>query len=315
MIKVHRDLSHLPKFKNAVITIGTFDGVHTGHQQIIKLLKKEAKAIGGETVIITFYPHPRKVVNDGKKNIFILSSLQEKIELLNNQEVEHLVVIPFDENFALQNAEAYVKDFLVAKFHPKTIIIGYDHKFGKNRSGDYQLLEKLGEKFDYNVKEIPGHMQDEITVSSTRIREALHTCRISDANKLLAYNYFFEGLVIKGNQLGRTLGYPTANIIIEDNEKLIPGNGVYAVKVKLENDTTLFNGMMNIGNRPTINGQNITIEVNIFNFSNDIYDKKIRVYIVNFIRVEIKFKNLEELKKQLVKDKETAIKMLASAII
>ena len=195
MIKVHKDLSHLPKFKNAVITIGTFDGVHTGHQQIIQLLKKEATAIGGETVIITFYPHPRKVIHDGKKEIFVLNTLEEKIELLNKQEVEHLVVIPFDENFALQSAGTYVEDFLVAKFHPKTIIIGYDHKFGNNRSGDYHLLEKLGEKFNYNVKEIPGHMQNEITVSSTRIREALQKCSILDANTLLGYPYFFEGNV------------------------------------------------------------------------------------------------------------------------
>ncbi len=311
MIKVHKDLSHLPKFKNAVITIGTFDGVHTGHQQIIQLLKKEATAIGGETVIITFYPHPRKVIHDGKKEIFVLNTLDEKIELLNNQGVEHLVVIPFDERFALQSAEAYVQDFLVAKFHPKTIIIGYDHKFGNNRSGDYHLLEKLGEKFNYNVKEIPGHMQNEITVSSTRIREALQTCRILDANTLLGYSYFFEGNVIKGNQLGRTIGYPTANISIEEKEKLIPGNGVYAVRVKIENDTTIYNGMMNIGIRPTLNGESTTTEVNLFNFSGDIYNKKIKVYIVNFIRTEVKFNNLEELKKQLFKDEETAFKMLA----
>ncbi len=311
MIKVHKDLSHLPKFKNAVITIGTFDGVHTGHQQIIQLLKKEATAIGGETVIITFYPHPRKVIHDGKKEIFVLNTLEEKIELLNKQEVEHLVVIPFDENFALQSAGTYVEDFLVAKFHPKTIIIGYDHKFGKNRSGDYHLLEKLGEKFNYKVREIPGHMQNEITVSSTRIREALQTCRILDANILLGYNYFFEGNVIKGNQLGRTIGYPTANIKIEDNEKLIPGNGVYAVRVKIENDTTIYNGMMNIGIRPTLNGESTTTEVNLFNFSGDIYNKKIKVYIVNFIRTEVKFNNLEELKKQLFKDEETAYKLLA----
>src|SRR5205085_2785058 len=193
MIQVHRDLENLPKFKNAVITIGTFDGVHLGHQQIIKQLKEEAAQIDGETVIITFHPHPRKVVSEGKREIKILTTLDEKIELLNEKGVNHLVVVPFNSSFSNQTAEEYIEKFLVKKFQPHTIIIGYDHKFGKNRSGDYHLLENLGERFNYRVKEIPEHVLNEVTISSTRVREALLRSDIETANNCLGYSYFFTG--------------------------------------------------------------------------------------------------------------------------
>lgn len=306
MIQVHRDLQHLPNFKNAVITIGTFDGVHLGHQQIIKLLKKEADDIGGETIIITFYPHPRKIVTHGKSDVKILNTLNEKVELLDKKGVEHLVVVAFNDEFANQSAEEYIENFLVKKFHPHTIIIGYDHRFGKNRLGDYHLLEKMGDKFNYRVKEIPEHVLNHITISSTKIREALLKSDIGTANTYLGYQYFFEGKVVEGNKLGRTIGYPTANLVIEDEEKLVPGNGVYAVTLTIGQNKTVLKGMMNIGMRPTVDGTRRAIEVNIFDFDEDIYGHYIRVYIFSYLRGEVKFEGLNELKEQLAKDKINA---------
>lgn len=309
MIQVHRDVEHLPKFTNAVVTIGTFDGVHLGHQQIIQQLKKEAAAIGGETVIITFHPHPRKVVSSTKGDIKLLNTLDEKIELLSKMEINHVVVVPFDTTFSVQTPEEYIANFLVEKFHPHTIIIGYDHKFGKNRAGDYHLLEDLGVTYNYVVKEIPQHILHEVAISSTRVREALVNNDVETANKLLGYKYFFEGKIIEGNKLGRTIGYPTANLQIED-DKLIPGNGVYAVEVKIDKHVEQLKGMMNIGVRPTVDGTKRTIEVNIFDFNKDIYGKMMRVYLHHYLRGEVKFNGLEELKQQLAKDNIAAEELM-----
>ena len=234
-MQVHTQINNLPVFRNAVVTIGTFDGVHTGHQQIIAQLKEEAHAIDGETVIITFHPHPRKVV--AHKEVFVLNTLDEKIELLREKGIDHLVVVPFDERFASQSAKEYVEHFLFEKFHPHTVIIGYDHRFGHGRQGDYHLLEDFGKQLGFLVKEIPEHVLNNITVSSTKIREALLNSDVETANNYLGYDYFFEGLVIEGNKLGRTLGYPTANLQIETPEKLIPGNGVYAVIASVDKST------------------------------------------------------------------------------
>jgi riboflavin kinase/FMN adenylyltransferase len=306
---VHRNINSLLQFKNAVVTIGTFDGVHTGHQEIIDHLKQEARSINGETVIITFHPHPRKIVSS--KNIFILNTLLEKIELLESKGVDHLVVVPFDENFAHQTADEYVTNFLFEKFHPHTVIIGYDHRFGRNRQGDYHLLENYGRELGFLVKEIPEHLVHREIVSSTKIREALLAGDVNTANEYLGYNYFFEGTVVEGNKLGRVLGYPTANLEIENEEKLIPGNGIYAVKLEIrEQKSEILNGMMSIGVRPTIGISDRTIEVNIFDFDKDIYGKPLRVYVDQYLRPEVKFNNLEELKEQLAKDKIDSLKIL-----
>lgn len=313
---VHYNINNLPAFKNAVLTIGSFDGVHLGHRQIINQLKSEAALIGGETVIITFHPHPRKIVTD--KKIFILNTLEEKIELLEAEAINHLVVVPFNEIFSEQSPEDYVSNFLVQKFHPHTIIIGYDHKFGKGRKGDYHLMEVYGKKDGFAVKEIPQHIINNITISSSKVREALVAADLETANNYLGYHYFFEGLVVEGNKLGRTIGYPTANLQVFDDDKLIPGNGVYAVKCEILNskfenatgqksETRNYFGMMNIGLRPTINGTQRVIEVNIFDFDEDIYGKKIRVYLYKYLRSEIKFNGLDALKAQLAKDKEEAM--------
>ena len=320
-MKVHRDLHNLPQFINAAITIGTFDGVHCGHAQIITQLKKEAEINEGESVIITFDPHPRMILNARKNQqpIKLLNTLSEKIELLSKQKIDHLVVIPFTDEFSNQSAEEYIADFLVAKFHPKTIIIGYDHHFGKNRSGDYKLLEQYQQEFNYDVKEIPAHVLDHVTISSTKIRQALESGDIRTANECLGYDYFFEGKVIEGNKLGRTLGYPTANLEIKDPNKLIPADGIYAVNVNLkkENEATdsfvaesFQQGMMSIGFRPTIGDHKKMIEVNIFDFDENIYGRILRVYVKYFMRKEEKFDNLEDLKKQISVDEVNAKKLL-----
>ena len=306
-MKVHNDIDQLPQFKNALITIGTFDGVHSGHQQIIALMKQEAAIVGGETVIITFHPHPRKIVGTNKSQVYLLNTMAEKISLLDKYGIDHLVIVPFTETFARQSAGSYIADFLVQTFRPHTIIIGHDHRFGKDRMGDFRLLEDKAAEYNYEVKEIPGYMLHEITISSTRIREALLNGDVETANIFLGYEYFFSGRVTEGNKLGRLLGYATANLRIEDENKLIPGNGVYAVLVKNEaSETGHFGGMMNIGVRPTVDGTNRVIEVNIFDFDKDIYGETLTIILKKHLRSEIKFTGLDALKKQLAKDKIAA---------
>jgi riboflavin kinase/FMN adenylyltransferase len=310
-MKVHRELgSSLPAFKNAVVTIGTFDGVHRGHQQILWQLKEEAKRINGETVIITFHPHPRKIVSSVPGDIKLLTTLEEKILLLEKAGIDHLVVVPFDHHFADMSADEYVHDFLYRFFTPHTIIIGYDHRFGKGRQGNYALLEQYGESLGFAVKEIPEQVLNEVTVSSTLIRQALTARDIAKANAALGYPYFFEGVVISGNQLGRTIGYPTANLHIGSEDKLIPGNGVYAVQLNIEQGSR-YKGMMNIGIRPTVDGSRRVIEVNIFDFKEDIYGKSLQVQIHAQLRDEVKFNGIDGLKAQLAKDEEAARSMLA----
>lgn len=321
-MKVHRDINHLPNFSNAAITIGTFDGVHSGHREIINQLKKEASINEGESVIITFDPHPRMILNPKKNQppIKLLSTLSEKIELLENQEIDHLVIVPFTLDFSNQTAEEYISEFLVEKFHPKTIIIGYDHRFGKNRSGDYKLLETYQNKFQYQVKEIPEHVLDHVTISSTKIRIALEEGDIQTAHDCLGYDYFFEGKVVEGNKLGRTLGYPTANLEVQDHNKLIPADGIYAVNICIAKESvtqassfipeSYHQGMMSIGYRPTIGDNQKMIEVNIFDFKENIYDRILRVYVKYFMRKEEKFDSLEDLKNQISIDEINAKKLL-----
>ncbi len=310
-MKVYSNIDQLPVFTKAVVTIGTFDGVHLGHQQIIQQLVKEAQRISGETVLVTFDPHPRKIVSSGPMQL--LNTLPEKIELLQQQGIHNLVVVPFTEAFANQTATGYIEDFLVRRFHPHTVIIGYDHRFGKGRSGNFHLLEQYAGEHAFELIEIPVHVIDEAAISSTRIRAALHEGNTAVAAQLLGYDYFFEGLVATGNKLGRTLGYPTANLHVQTEDKLIPGNGVYAVQVAVRNSQpqqALLNGMMNIGIRPTIGGTGRVIEVNIFDFDKDIYGSTLRVYIKKYLRGEQKFNGLDALKQQLAIDKQHALESL-----
>ncbi|MDH7462956.1 bifunctional riboflavin kinase/FAD synthetase [Chitinophagaceae bacterium 26-R-25] len=306
-MQVHTNIESLPSFRNAVVTIGTFDGVHIGHQKILNQLKQEAKLVDGETVVITFHPHPKKVVTTNADPVYLLNTPEEKIALLEKQGIHHVVIIPFTEAFASQTATEYIEHFLWQRFNPHTLIIGYDHKFGKNRSGDYHLLEKYAPELGFCLIEIPEHLLNEVTVSSTRIRHDLKAGKITEANSLLGYTYSFEGKVIEGNKLGRTIGFPTANLQILNDEKLIPGNGVYAVSVVIEHSTIhAYHGMMNIGVRPTIDGVNRVIEVNIFDFNEDIYGQTLRVSVHQFLRHEQKFAGLDALKGQLAEDKKNA---------
>jgi riboflavin kinase / FMN adenylyltransferase len=314
-MQIHHYTGQLPAFGKAVITIGTFDGVHSGHAHILRQLREEAARIGGETLIITFYPHPRKIVKGGAEEIRLINTLREKIELLSWQQIDHLVIVPFTEAFSQLNAEQYIEDFLLAKFNPHTVIIGYDHRFGKGRLGDYHLLEKFSTLSGFHLQEIPVQLLDQVSVSSTRIREAIGRADIATANQLLGYPFFFSGKIVKGNQLGRTLGYPTANLDPDSAEKLIPADGVYAVEAQLLPTPTLFDGprlkgMMGIGIRPTINGTQRTIEVNLFDFDQDIYGREMRVFVIKYLRPELKFNNLDELKAALAQDKLDSIAAL-----
>ena len=311
-MNIHYDLNNLPQFNKAVITIGTFDGVHTGHKKILEQLKQEAKEIAGESVVVTFHPHPRNIVGD-TMGVKLLTTLQEKIELLEKENINHLVVIPFNDEFSNLLADEYVNNFLFTKFNPHTLIIGYDHHFGKGRKGNYELLEEYGNRLGFIVKEIPKQVLQQTAVSSTRARKSLLHQDIITTKELLGYEYFFEGIIIHGDQIGRTIGYPTANIQINNEDKLVPGDGVYSVKVFIKNDkykNKQFGGMMYIGSRPVVNGKRRVIEVNIFNFDDDIYDQTMRVVVKNYVRGDMNFNGLEALKIQLAIDKKDCIKSL-----
>ncbi len=319
-MQVHRDINNLPFFKNAVITIGTYDGVHTGHVQILRQISEEAKKINGESVIITFDPHPRMVITQDKCEIKLLNTLEEKIALLEENGIDHLAIVPFTKAFSEQSAEKYISEFLVNKFHPHTIIIGYDHHFGNERKGSYKLLENYAEEFNFQLKEIPKHVLNAVTISSTKIRDAILNSDIETANKYLGYDYFFEGKVVEGEKIGRTLGYPTANLEIADIHKLIPGNGIYAVTVEVIGQGPRVNrkniqqikGMMSIGVRPTIDNSKRTIEVNIFDFDKNIYGQILRVFVKKYLREEKKFSGMEELKDAIAKDKINAMEYFLS---
>jgi riboflavin kinase / FMN adenylyltransferase len=307
-MQVHHNIQNLPVFNKAVITIGTFDGVHTGHQQIITTLKDTAAKVGGQSIIITFHPHPRKVIANTDNGIKLINTLAERVELIAKTGIDHLVVVPFTDDFAHQTAEAYIGDFLVKKFAPHTIIIGYDHRFGRERQGDYKLMEDKAPVYNYQLLEIPVHLLNAIKVSSSAIRKAIAEGTIEEANKLLGYPFFFEGLVVHGDKIGRTLGYPTANLNSTSEEKIPLGDGIYAVRITVGAET--YKGMMSIGFRPTVNGKKRVTEVNIFDFEKDIYDCVIRVHVIKHLRSEVKFNGLEALKEQLHKDKEDSLAVL-----
>ncbi len=306
MMRVFRGLDNLPPFKNPVLTIGTFDGVHLGHAKIIERLRKKAIEVDGESIIITFDPHPRFVVAPNSTPIELLSTSQEKIKALQALHVDNVVIVPFTKAFSDISAEAYIRDFIVSNFHPHTIIIGYDHHFGKNRQGNYQLLESVKATYGFQLEEISVQEIEHIAVSSTKIRAALHIGDIKKANELAGKYYTLEGVVIHGEKRGRLIGFPTANVHVGDAHKLIPANGVYAVKAYLKE--TVYKAMLNIGVRPTVSSSNHrSIEVNIIDFDQDIYDETLRIEFVDKLRDEIKFNGIDELIAQLTIDKQDAL--------
>ncbi|AWV97335.1 bifunctional riboflavin kinase/FAD synthetase [Arcticibacterium luteifluviistationis] len=308
-MKVYRELSEFTPLKNAVVTSGTFDGVHIGHQKIISRLLQAAKETKGESVVITFWPHPRLVVSPDRENLRLLSNLDEKVDLLANLGVDHLLVLPFTREFSELSSEKYVEDILISGIGTETLVIGYDHRFGKNREGGFDYLKKNSERFKIDIVEIPRQEIDSLTISSTKIRKALQNGEVKIANELLGRTYSFQGLVKKGRQLGRTIGFPTANVNVSKKYKLIPALGVYAVKVHLRGD--ILKGVMNIGSRPTVEGTGITQEVHILDFDDDIYGENLKVETIDYIRPELKFDGVNELIAQIKRDCEAARKILS----
>ncbi len=304
-MKVYRDFEEVGDIPNAVLTIGTFDGVHLGHQKIIERLKAEAKKVNGETVLFTFFPHPRMVIDPTNHGLKLIQTQVEKIENLERLGLDHLIIFPFTKSFSNLTADEFVKDYLVNKLNVKTIVVGYDHQFGKNREGTLKHLQKLSETLPFKVIEIPAHEVDEINVSSTKIRKAIEIGDVQMANSYLNEPFEISGKIVKGNQIGRTIGFPTANIEIGDELKIIPAIGVYAVEIVLE-DQRILQGMMNIGIRPTVtDSKEVKVEVFIFDFSEAIYDQRIKVYLLQRIRGEHRFQSVEVLRAQLQEDEKT----------
>jgi riboflavin kinase/FMN adenylyltransferase len=307
-LKIHNGIENPINVTNAVVTIGTFDGVHIGHQKIIARLKEVATQHGGETVLITLYPHPRMVLFPDDNDLQLLSTQDEKTDLLSKYGIDHLVVIPFSKEFARLTSLEFVRDILVDKIGVKSLVIGYDHHFGRNREGSIEQLRELAPQFHFEVEEIPAQDIDHVNVSSTKIREALLNGEVETAKQYLGHAYSLQGTVVEGNKLGRTIGYPTANIEIGDKHKLIPADGVYAVHVLVGNER--FGGMLNIGYRPTVDGKKRTTEVNIFDFERDLYGQQLKIEFEARLRNEQKFNGLDALKEQLAQDKINALAAL-----
>jgi riboflavin kinase/FMN adenylyltransferase len=307
-LKVYRNIQEVKGINNAVVTTGTFDGVHRGHRAVFDVMKNEAAKINGETVVITFFPHPRFVLGLDVESLKFITTMERKIKLLEEAGINHLIIIEFTKDFSKNSSETFIRNYLIKPLHPKKIIIGHDHHFGRNRHGSFELLLKLGTENGFDVVRVSPLQIDGITVSSTRIRKLLEEGDVKKANNLLGYEYSIKGRVVHGNGIGRTIGYPTANIETGNEYKLIAANGVYACRV--EHNGKLYGGMTNIGYRPTINQSELTIEVNIFDFDKDIYDETIAIYFVDRLRSEIKFDSLEALKAQLAGDRLNAIEVL-----
>lgn len=305
-MKIHRDLNGFYA-QNPVLTVGTFDGVHLGHRKIISKLHELANAINGESVIFTFDPHPRKIVAPSETNLRLLTTLDEKIELFEQSGIDHLIIYPFTHEFAQLTYEEFVEQILVGQIHTKSLVVGYDHKFGKGRKGDYELLKGCADRLGFQIEKLDVLLMNEAHVSSTKIREAIQSGDFDTANAYLGYPFTLHGKVVEGQKLGRLINYPTANIEASDPDKIIPGFGVYAVQAKVLNQT--YQGMLNIGSRPTVNqnADHRSIEVNLFDFNSDIYGEHLELIFYRKLREEQKFDSLDALKEQLAKDKADTI--------
>jgi len=304
---VFHQLNQRPVFKNPVVTIGSFDGVHHGHKVILSEVVKAAQAVAGESILITFEPHPRKIIHP-EQPLGLLTAPEQKIALMQAEGIDHIVVVPFTRDFSMLSARDYVEDFLLKNFNPHTIIIGYDHRFGHSREGDINLLKQLVPP-RVRVTEISAQLIEDAAVSSTKIRNALLQGNVHEAAEMLERAYSFKATVVHGNKIGRTIGYPTANLQPVYPDILIPGIGIYAVMVEWQNN--LYKGMMSIGYRPTVTEEKvITCEVNILDFNEDLYGQTLTVYFVQYLRGEEKFTSLEALKKQIALDEVNARQVL-----
>ena len=297
--------------KNAVVTIGTFDGVHLGHQAIFKEMHRLAREVGGETVVVTFHPHPRQVLSIGTEKLRFICSQEEKLQKFEESDIDNVVIIPFTKEFASTPSDEFIKNYIIDCLHPAVIVVGYDHHFGKNRMGDFEMLNNLGQQYGFRTVQVEAKYIDGVAVSSTKIRNFLWVGNVKAANELLGYPYSVTGTVVLGNQIGRTLGFPTANLDIANEFFMINNPGVYACQTVIDGKT--YNAMANTGFRPTIGDReegDFIIEVNIFDFDGDLYGKRLKVWFIDRIRAEEKFNGLKALKAQLEKDREEARKLL-----
>lgn len=308
-MKIYNNFSDFVKVPNTIVTIGTFDGVHLGHQAILKDMVKTAKEIGGETVVITFYPHPRYVLNINAANLRFITTQEEKLKLLEKSGVDNVVVVNFTKEFSRVSSEDFIRDYIIKHINPVKLVIGYDHHFGNNRMGDFSLLSEMQNKYNFKLQRIEAHDVENIAVSSTKIRHSLQQGDVERANALLGYQFSYIGKVVSGNKIGRELGYRTANIDLEKEFRLIETSGVYATYVDYEGKE--YKSMTYIGKKPTINNDEVeNIEVHLFDFDGDLYDKEIKVRFVKRIRGEQKFESLDALKKQIQIDEKNIKEIL-----
>ncbi len=307
-MQIHRGLENIKNISNLVLTQGTFDGVHLGHQRVLNRVIQKAKEIGGQSMLLTFFPHPRLVLQQQNNELKLLQTIEEKARTLSQLGIDHFLVIPFTQQLAHMEPIHFVKQILVDTLKVRNMVVGYDHRFGKNRDGDFKLLINMAAKYNFDVEEIKPELINEIAVSSTKIRTGLLNGDISAVNALLGRAFEFTGTVAHGRKLGRTLGFPTANLEILDPYKIIPSTGVYAIQCKLGNIT--YWGAMNIGNNPTIANKGFSIEVHLLDFEGDLYDTILTIQLVAYLRAERKFENLEQLKQQINADC-TQVRLLA----
>ena len=302
-MRIYKGIEDLGAFENSVVTIGTFDGVHLGHQKILSRLNNLAKENAGESILFTFYPHPRMVVFPDNHNLKLIQTIDEKIDALRDFGLDNLIIYPFTKEFSRLTAFEFVRDILVEKLKVKTLVIGYDHQFGRNREGDLEFLKESAKIFDFNVEEISAEEVQEVNVSSTKIRQSLLNGEIERTNEFLGRSFQCSGVVVEGQKIGRTIGFPTANIDLNNQHKILPKDGVYAVRAEING--IFYNGMMNIGFNPTVLSKESTekkIEVHLFDFDADIYGEHMAVFLYRYIRNEKTFSNLEALKSQLKHD-------------
>lgn len=303
-MKVYRSLEEVPQLHKPVITQGTFDGVHRGHRKVLKSVTDTSASVGGESMLITFYPHPRLVLYPDDSSLRLLSTIEEKTHLVEAAGIDHMLVLPFTDEVAKLSPLDFVRNVLVEKLNVHTMIVGYDHRFGRNREGSFEDLLNFGEMFGFQVLEIPASEIEAIAVSSTRIRKSLSEGDLELANELLGHFYGIEGTVVHGKKLGRTIGYPTANIQSSEAFKLIPAEGVYAALCTVDGIT--YKGAANIGQNPTISGKGFSMEVYLFHFDQDIYEKHVELKLVRFLREERRFESIEALREQIEKDVHAA---------
>lgn len=306
-MKIYRSIDEFSGAQNVVLTVGTFDGVHIGHQKIIERIQSIAQRFNGETALLTFYPHPRKVLFEDS-DLKLIHTQEEKEQRLEKAGIDHLIVHPFTRDFSRLTALQYVRDLLVQKIGVRALVVGYDHHFGRNREGSFDELREYGEMYGFEVVEIPAQDIDDVSVSSTKIRNALAEGNVARANKFLGSPFLITGTVVVGQKLGRELGFPTANIRVEEDYKLLPANGVYAAYIYVSEKK--YSGMLNIGVRPTVDGKSRTIEANIFDFDGDVYGHRIQLELMGRIRDEMRFDDLEALKSRLNADRIAAQGML-----